>query len=134
MRHDGVGLLPNFSQMPIVHPRPCLRDAIPEIAVAARQLDDAVTAHLSGRPVDAEELFRIADMNAMRDWTESIWGRKPDIVEAVSMTTSSTATPDFPRDRSTRAPAAPPTSSEQHAPPPGPTVTNRRGPSASADR
>jgi HNH endonuclease len=53
--------------------RTCLRDPIPEIADAARYLDAATTAHSRGQPKIAEELIRLADMPAIREWTESIW-------------------------------------------------------------
>jgi hypothetical protein len=55
--------------------RNCLRDPIPEIYEAARCLDDAVSAHLNGNMEDAAELIRRADMPAIREWTESLWGR-----------------------------------------------------------
>jgi 5-methylcytosine-specific restriction endonuclease McrA len=54
--------------------RTCLRDSIPEIAEAARYLDHAVSAHLRGRLNVAKELIYRADMPAIRDWTESLWG------------------------------------------------------------
>jgi len=54
--------------------RTCLRDPIPEIADAARYLDEAVTAHLNGRTDDARSLIRRADMPELREWTESLWG------------------------------------------------------------
>jgi 5-methylcytosine-specific restriction endonuclease McrA len=65
-------------------PRPlrsCLRDPIPEIADAARFLDAAVSAHLMGRGELAEELIRRADMPAIRDWTESLWGKNSPYIE-----------------------------------------------------
>jgi 5-methylcytosine-specific restriction endonuclease McrA len=55
-------------------PTPCLRPPVPEIADAARYLDAAVSAHLSGRTVLAAELIRQADLKAVREWTESLWG------------------------------------------------------------
>ena len=57
------------------HLRICLRDPIPEIAEAAKYLDDAVSAHLSGRKDLADELIRRADIPAIREWTESLWGK-----------------------------------------------------------
>lgn len=57
--------------------RPCLREPIPEIADAARYLDAAVSAHLIGRSELAENLIRLADMPAIREWTESLWGSSP---------------------------------------------------------
>ncbi len=53
--------------------RTCLRDPIAEIGDAARYLDAATSAHMRGRPKIAEELIRMADMSAIREWTESIW-------------------------------------------------------------
>ena len=53
--------------------RRCLREPIPEIADAARFLDAATSAHLRGLAKLAEELIRLADIPAIRDWTESIW-------------------------------------------------------------
>jgi 5-methylcytosine-specific restriction endonuclease McrA len=56
--------------------RTCLRDPIPEITEAARLLDCAVAAHLRGDRVVADELIRGANMPAIREWVESIWGKK----------------------------------------------------------
>ena len=61
--------------------RTCLRDPIPEIADAARYLDEAVTAHLSGRTEDARSLIRRADMPELREWTESLWGSNSPYVK-----------------------------------------------------
>lgn len=55
--------------------RNCLRDPIPEIADAARCLDAAISAHLVGRQHLAEELIRLADIPAITEWTESLWGK-----------------------------------------------------------
>jgi 5-methylcytosine-specific restriction endonuclease McrA len=55
--------------------RICLRDPIPEIAQAARYLAEAVSAHLVGRSDLVEELIRRADIPAIREWTESLWGK-----------------------------------------------------------
>lgn len=55
--------------------RTCLRDPIPEIFDAARYLDAAVSAHLAGKHTTADELIRLADMAAIREWTESLWGK-----------------------------------------------------------
>ncbi|MGB8354796.1 MAG: hypothetical protein WCD79_12955 [Chthoniobacteraceae bacterium] len=54
--------------------RPCLREPIPEILDAARYLDAAVSAHLAGRSDLAGALICLADMPAIREWTESLWG------------------------------------------------------------
>jgi 5-methylcytosine-specific restriction endonuclease McrA len=61
--------------------RRCLRKPIPEIADAARLLDAAVTAHLMARRDLAEELIRLADMPALRDYGESLWGTKSPHVQ-----------------------------------------------------
>jgi len=54
--------------------RTCLRDPIPEIFGAAQYLDAAVSAHLKGERAAAEELIRLADIPAIADWSESLWG------------------------------------------------------------
>lgn len=58
--------------------RRCLREPIPEIFLAARLLEQAVDAHLRGNEHEASDLYRQADLPAIRDWTESIWGKKPE--------------------------------------------------------
>lgn len=59
----------------------CLREPIPEIADAARLLDEAVTAHLLGRRDISKQLIRQADMPLLRDYTESLWGAKSPYVQ-----------------------------------------------------
>jgi len=54
----------------------CFREPIPEMFDAAKYLDAAVSAHLSGNRQIAEDLIRLADMPIIRDWVESIWGKK----------------------------------------------------------
>jgi hypothetical protein len=54
--------------------RPCFREPIVEIAEAAKYLSDAVDAHLQGKAPLADKLIRRADIKAIRDWTESLWG------------------------------------------------------------
>ena len=56
-------------------PRRCLREPVAEIFDAAKYLDDAVSAHLEGRRDVADELIRRANMPAIREWVESIWGK-----------------------------------------------------------
>ena len=56
--------------------RRCLRDPIPEIEQAAVLLEAAVAAHLEGRRADAIDLICAANLEVIRDWTESLWGRK----------------------------------------------------------
>jgi hypothetical protein len=55
--------------------RRCLRDPIPEIEQAAVALERAVEAHLAGAREMAFELLCEANANAVREWTESIWGK-----------------------------------------------------------
>ena len=55
-------------------PRTCLRDPVPEIFYAADLLQQAIYAHLAGDRSRAESLLRAADMDSVREWTESIWG------------------------------------------------------------
>jgi 5-methylcytosine-specific restriction endonuclease McrA len=54
--------------------RTCLRDPIPEIFEAARYLDAAVSAHLAAKRALADELIRLADIPAITEWTEALWG------------------------------------------------------------
>jgi hypothetical protein len=53
----------------------CLRDPIPEIAEAANLLDAAISAHCAGEHSRAEHLIRLADIPAIREWTEWLWGQ-----------------------------------------------------------
>lgn len=55
--------------------RHCLRDPISELFDAARYLDAAVSAHLHGTPALAMALIKLADLPAVREWTESLWGK-----------------------------------------------------------
>ncbi len=57
------------------------REPIPEIADAARYLDAAVSAHLQGHSKLAEDLIRLADNSAIREWTESIFGKRSPYVQ-----------------------------------------------------
>jgi hypothetical protein len=61
--------------------RICLRDPIPEIAEAARYLDEAVSAHLNKRFDLADDLIRRANMPEIREWTESLWGKNSPYVK-----------------------------------------------------
>ena len=60
---------------PLEYNRSCFRGPIPEIAVAARYLDEAVSAHIAGNSGLAEQRIQQADMPEIREWVESIWGR-----------------------------------------------------------
>jgi 5-methylcytosine-specific restriction endonuclease McrA len=61
--------------------RLCLRPAIPEIALAAKYLNDAASSHISGRLKDADELIRAANIPAIKDWVESLWGKASPYVQ-----------------------------------------------------
>jgi hypothetical protein len=65
-----------MSHIAFLAPRRCLLEPIPEIWIAARLMQDAVIAHLSGKTHRAEALFSEADIPAITDWTESIWGKR----------------------------------------------------------
>jgi 5-methylcytosine-specific restriction endonuclease McrA len=64
--------------------RPCLREPIPEIFDAARFLDAAVSAHTASRVDLAEALFRLADLEAVREWTDSLWGAASPYLKRMS--------------------------------------------------
>ena len=55
--------------------RTCLREPVPEIALAAKLLSRAVDAHLAGDAELTRRLVRESDIPAIREWTESLWGR-----------------------------------------------------------
>jgi len=55
--------------------RLCLRPPVPAVFDAARYLDAACSAHISGNRALAEELIKAADMPEVREWTESLWGK-----------------------------------------------------------
>lgn len=61
-------------------PRRCFLEPIPEIFEAAQLLDEAINAHLADDKIKAERLIIKADISAIADWTESIWGtQSPEI-------------------------------------------------------
>ena len=55
--------------------RSCLLEPIPEIFQAAWYLDEAVCAHLDGNSDLAAKLICCADIPAIFDWTERLWGK-----------------------------------------------------------
>jgi hypothetical protein len=65
---------------PLVN-RLCLRVPIPEIDVAADYLDKAASAHLSGEASLAQDYINRANMPAIREWTESLWGKNSPYVQ-----------------------------------------------------
>ncbi len=56
--------------------RTCLREPIPEIEAAARQLENAVAAHCRGERSVTEALFRETDNRILWDWLDSVWGKQ----------------------------------------------------------
>jgi len=89
--------------------RICLREPIPEIADAARHLDAAVSAHHAGQAGRAEELIHLADMPAIRAWTESIWGKDSSYVQYRDVADTR---PSLPAE--SRIKARMPTTAEKH--------------------
>jgi HNH endonuclease len=63
--------LPTDSGLPL-----CLRKPIPEIAWAAQTLLRAMQAHVAGDSTAAAALIASTNLRAIRDWTESLWGKK----------------------------------------------------------
>lgn len=61
--------------------RACLRIPIPEISVAAKCLDEAVDAHIANQTELAEKLINMANIPAIREWTESLWGKASPYVK-----------------------------------------------------
>lgn len=55
--------------------RRCLREPIPEIFEAAQLLRAGVDAHLRRDTTTAADHFAAANLPAVREWTESIWGK-----------------------------------------------------------
>lgn len=55
-------------------PRRCLREPTAEIFEAARNLDQAVDAHLSGNRDRAAELIKRADQPSIREWVAPLLG------------------------------------------------------------
>jgi 5-methylcytosine-specific restriction endonuclease McrA len=60
-------------------PRLCLRDAIPEIFIAAKYLNEAVSAHFANKPQLAAELIALANKPEIRkvigEWADSLRGK-----------------------------------------------------------
>ena len=55
--------------------RVCLLQPIPEVAIAACHLNDAVTAHLDGRFREAEDLLVQANIAAITKWADLLIGK-----------------------------------------------------------
>lgn len=61
--------------------RRCFREPIPEITQAADYLNAAVDAHNLGEDVTAAKCIKMADIEIIREWTESIWGKGSPYVQ-----------------------------------------------------
>ncbi len=70
-------------------PRRCMLAPVPEIALAARLLSQAVDAHLAGDHAKASHLIAEADMPSIRAWTEALWGPKTESVHRLRAIASS---------------------------------------------
>ena len=57
-------------------PRRCMREPIQALFDAAERLERAVDVHLRQDKKTTEQLLAAADLPAVREWTESLWGGK----------------------------------------------------------
>jgi hypothetical protein len=98
----------NKNTAPHLPERLCLRDAIIEIKLAAGYLNQAVSAHILGNTKQAEDFIRAANVAAIRDWVESLWGKNSPYVQY-------RAVPDAPPtfSRTSRAQMRMPSSAEK---------------------
>ncbi len=76
-----MGLQNNTRLEGFAEGRPCFREPIPEIDLAASYLNEAVSAHFSNGPDRAEELIKLADIPAIGEWGESLWGKNSPYVQ-----------------------------------------------------
>jgi hypothetical protein len=60
--------------------RTCLCPPVPEIAIAAKLFDDAVSAHLKGNFNHAAELISLAKRDEIRKGTEGLWGKRSQYI------------------------------------------------------
>ena len=79
--------------------RVCLRTPIPEIAIAAGHLNDAVTAHLDGRFSEAERLLNQANMRPIIEWTWSLVGKYSEYNTPRFRPSSPSQLPDAQREK-----------------------------------
>lgn len=87
------------------HPRRCFREPASEIFHAAHLLDSAVGAHRIGDHAAAARLIKAADMPAIRDWTESLWGSAqlyPDQLRYLRVRSVDSAPPHLPKEARVR--------------------------------
>jgi hypothetical protein len=76
--------------------RTCLCPPVQEIQQAAQLLDEAVTEHLSKDFARAASLFSDANLEAIRSWTESVWGKDSPYLQPEVI---SDAPPYLPKDQ-----------------------------------
>lgn len=69
--------------------RRSLSEPIQQLEDAARYLDAAASAHLSGKSALAQDLIKAADMPEIRSWTKSIWANSEVHLRCSPSTTSS---------------------------------------------
>lgn len=69
---------PDKSSVDFWAPRRCLREPVPEIFEAAQLIDQAANAYLVGELDEANDFIRSANMPAIREWIESLWGSAAD--------------------------------------------------------
>lgn len=81
----------------LLHPRRCLLEPIREIWSAANLLREAVDAHSSGLTQRAEALIVEADIPAIANWTESVWGARDENIHRYRLVPNSP--PCLPRDK-----------------------------------
>lgn len=74
--HTHEAFTQSHSTDPIPKPdlQVCLRPPIPQIAIAAGLLNDAVAAHLEGRSDEAARLLEQANMPKIMEWAHSLAG------------------------------------------------------------
>jgi hypothetical protein len=73
---SGTDTLSSLGSENSVRPlKTCLRPPIPAIYEASRLLSEATDAHLRGDRKLAARLLAQANMPAVREWTESLWGK-----------------------------------------------------------
>lgn len=72
---DAPFALDNFSADYLAD-RPCLREPIPELFAVAAELDLGVGAHLAGDRDRAAASFMATNTQTIRDYIESMWGKR----------------------------------------------------------
>jgi HNH endonuclease len=61
--------------------RRCMREPVPEVEQARSYLEAALASHQAGRSDEVVELIRLANMPAIREWINSIWGKDSPYVQ-----------------------------------------------------